>query len=567
MSEGNSEPKSVCEECKKPADLKCSGCRLVAYCSKEHQKQHWKQHKSLCRPIEVKRFQDKGRCLIASRDIKPGDLILTELPLVVGPRPHMVEEGPVPCPGCCRLILAKSAPRCEGCDWPVCHPACDGLRDPARHSHECLILGLRSHKALDGLHEYYRQDTLLALRCLMLQRKGIKKWLQLLEMESHMDKRGKGTEIYKDVDQRVVKYLYDNFIIPLKALEEQTKNTILPDLSMETLHTISGIIDVNALEINQNDAEISALYPTAYLMEHSCIPNTSHVFEFENGNYKIIVRAATPIKKGDHITTMYTHALWGTQARREHLRETKYFECKCSRCSDPTEMGTYLSALKCLGTELVPCGGIQLPVNPLDDKTEWACDKCQVKLSNNDVSYLINQIGEEVDQVQLSNPTVRELDNLLNKMLTFLNPNHYHCYAVKHSLIQLYGYQQGYLPNQISDELLKSKSRMCRELLDITRKIDPGNSRLSLYSGVLLHELYLSNICFVKRKWHVGIMSDNVKLLKEAKEALKDAKDVLKCELTSAAGEKLNQLVKTSEKELVKWMERSRIDLSKEETV
>jgi hypothetical protein len=50
---------------------------------------------------------------------------------------------------------------------------------------------------------------------------------------------------------------------------------------------------------------------------------------------------------------MYTHALWGTQARREHLTATKYFTCRCERCSDPTELGTYISGIRCLGTQIV----------------------------------------------------------------------------------------------------------------------------------------------------------------------------------------------------------------------
>lgn len=75
--------------------------------------------------------------------------------------------------------------------------------------------------------------------------------------------------------------------------------------------------------------------------------------------YTITIRACLPISKGEHITTMYTHALWGTQARREHLRETKYFSCKCTRCADPTELGTYLSGLRCIGTQdEEACGGI-----------------------------------------------------------------------------------------------------------------------------------------------------------------------------------------------------------------
>lgn len=52
--------------------------------------------------------------------------------------------------------------------------------------------------------------------------------------------------------------------------------------------------------------------------------------------------------RGTDITTMYTHMLWTTQARREHLRNTKYFSCQCQRCADPMELGTHISALRCL---------------------------------------------------------------------------------------------------------------------------------------------------------------------------------------------------------------------------
>ncbi|GMH78502.1 hypothetical protein TrST_g6495, partial [Triparma strigata] len=36
--------------CSKPAPLKCSRCKEVRYCSKKHQKTHWKLHKKLCVP-------------------------------------------------------------------------------------------------------------------------------------------------------------------------------------------------------------------------------------------------------------------------------------------------------------------------------------------------------------------------------------------------------------------------------------------------------------------------------------------------------------------------------------
>lgn len=60
-----------------------------------------------------------------------------------------------------------------------------------------MILGIRDVKKINELHDFYRQDTLLALRCLLLQNRHPKKFSQLMDMEAHMEKRGEGTELYK----------------------------------------------------------------------------------------------------------------------------------------------------------------------------------------------------------------------------------------------------------------------------------------------------------------------------------------------------------------------------------
>ena len=44
--------------------------------------------------------------------------------------------------------------------------------------------------------------------------------------------------------------------------------------------------------------------------------------------YKIGFRAAVPIKKGEHISIMYSDPMWGTANRQTHLYETKYFHCR-----------------------------------------------------------------------------------------------------------------------------------------------------------------------------------------------------------------------------------------------
>jgi len=57
MAEPESQPRTMkCGYCGVESNkLKaCSACKKVAYCSKEHQREHWKDHKKACKPSEKK---------------------------------------------------------------------------------------------------------------------------------------------------------------------------------------------------------------------------------------------------------------------------------------------------------------------------------------------------------------------------------------------------------------------------------------------------------------------------------------------------------------------------------
>lgn len=68
-------------------------------------------------------------------------------------------------------------------------------------------------------------------------------------------------------------------------------------------------------------------------------------------------------------------------------------------------------------------------------------------------------------------------------------------------------------------------------------------------------------MCYIKRKWDVGIKSDIMKLIKEAKQALVDARECLKYELESPAGEKLLDLIAGSSVEFQKWIDRYKVKI------
>lgn len=46
------------------------------------------------------------------------------------------------------------------------------------------------------------------------------------------------------------------------------------------------------------------------------------------------------------------------------------------------------------------CGGTQLPISPLDEDSEWRCDKCPMGLTAVQASELISSLGEEIDFIQ-----------------------------------------------------------------------------------------------------------------------------------------------------------------------
>lgn len=89
-----------CFVCNKACKSRCSSCLQVFYCSAEHQKQDWKTHKVQCSPMRVCHNDKIGRHYVATRNIKPGEIVLKESPLIIGPSQV---TAPV-CVGCLQVL-------------------------------------------------------------------------------------------------------------------------------------------------------------------------------------------------------------------------------------------------------------------------------------------------------------------------------------------------------------------------------------------------------------------------------------------------------------------------------
>lgn len=129
--------RGVCPVCGKNATLKCGNCRREFYCDKSHQSQDWPRHRSTCIAWKIDRDPDLGRHLLATRDLAPGDAILSEVPLVWGPSIHAIQRL---CVGCGKRCDDDITTRCGECCWPACRSDCEGLSDKKRHESECALL-------------------------------------------------------------------------------------------------------------------------------------------------------------------------------------------------------------------------------------------------------------------------------------------------------------------------------------------------------------------------------------------------------------------------------------------
>lgn len=470
----------------------------------------------------MKHNQALGRHLVASCDIPAHAEIFNEHPLVVGPKFFGFDDNdnvPLKCVGCLKRITGQPF-SCPRCNWPACSPDCAGLELAKLHGVECsvLALGTRVHMT-EALNDpnFFRLDSILPLKCLLMQIKHPQKYAELLAMESHWEQI-KGTELHKEFDSRIVSYLNSNFLDCLKKYDQQSEKKMFADMeTKESLLKLCGIIETNAMCIRlENQDELNGIYRIGCLLEHSCVPNCYFSFDANNG-FKLRVRAGRDIAKGENISIMYTNCLWGTQQRQEHLQLTKCFTCTCARCKDPTEFNTYFSALKCLGAGKNKCNGYQLPADPTDRNGEWKCsgDNCDVTLTNHQVFEFMQNVENDVEQLLASDKTtIPELTSVLTKLESFLHPNHYQNFALKHNLMQLYGFQPGYEYHQLPMEMLDEKIRVCKELLSIIKALDPHYIRLSVYAGTLALEMYNTlrelNRRGIDRHDFVGLVRDHM---------------------------------------------------------
>ncbi|XP_046455422.1 uncharacterized protein LOC124202943, partial [Daphnia pulex] len=204
----------------------------------------------------------------------------------------------------------------------------------------------------------------------------------------------------------------------------------------------------------------------------------------------------------------------GLRERQSLLRQSKLFECDCSRCSDPTECSTYLSAQRC---QKCPTGFV-LPIRPLDEKEmEWKCNLCSHKLTAVVVNRVVDKLKEEFETIGPNE--VEKFERFLKRHASLVHPNHFLFTSARQSLSQLYGRNEKYLLNTLTIEQLERKVAICRQLLDVADVVEPGLTRIR---GVTLYEMHAPMLLMARRTFEASQISSA-----EFKEKIESVRSIL----------------------------------------
>lgn len=398
----------VCAVCDVSAAQRCANCRTVRYCSKAHQRAHWKNgHKVACHPYAITTTSVLGRHWVATRDIAAGELLLEEQPLAVGPK----SGSP---PVCLTCYAPANGHKCAACGWPVCGSQCETAS--VHRLAECPLIA--------GHYDPYRSAVycfVLPLRCLLLDDLNGGRRTKFWSLQSHIDIR-LDTPLYRAYAVNVAAFVLDR--LGLRSTGKHDDRSALE---------AAAILDTNAFEVRRpGGRQFRAVYAQASMIAHSCTPNTKHVFvgDDTDGQPAIRILASMPIVCGQPVTATYTQTLWCTRDRRRHLSAAKCFECTCPRCDDPTELGTHLGSLAC--TE---CDTGRATATAADF---WRCTSCGREANGADA------VAEAERRIRLLSKTDFAgfelfLEQVYAGTKRPFHANHYTVVGVKYALAQLYG--------------------------------------------------------------------------------------------------------------------------------
>ena len=314
-------------------------------------------------------------------------------------------------------------------------------------------------------------EPVLAIRLLLLRETNPQKYsIAQSFMDHDEDRKTANLEYWEHSVTTVINPIVQSFL----------ENNM--DISFEEASKAVGICEINNYEIYNIDRRTGyrAVLPVTSLMSHSCRPNCRPII---NRNYPYDSRcvANVDIPKGSDFTINYVHLTDPSPKRQKSLKHNWYFECSCSRCSDPNDAGSNLESIKCneCFKDEIDDGNGYL-TRSKDQTSEFVCNGCGKIIGDDDIESLVKQLQEEKEAIDLMD--IQSLVHFIRKAENILHTNHHILTTTRRWIIPLLC-RPLRLPTETDirtsfpPELYKEKIDMCQKQLGVLDICEPGMTK------------------------------------------------------------------------------------------
>ena len=424
-------------------------------------------HASLTAACKVAFSAEKGRYVVANRDIRPGEVILVEKPYASVL--HAEQENSM----CHHCLMSCIAPvPCQHCPMArYCSRTCRDASWDSYHKYECDILHIIYKTGLGAKYHLALRIVIVAGLDFLLGLREEKSKSTTQETNAGEMKGCNAGGQYVAGDYSTVDHLLSHdgdhateslacmsarAVFLAKLLEKSEFFTpVSPEERSEVVTYISELILGHVKRIECSILEMfnmksynammasfqyklfgHGLHTTYNLFNNSCSPNTSQHF---HGN-QCFVLALSTIKKGEEVSVTYgwRHDTHPRVARQFVLLKCYHFLCSCEACSN------FWPEQKChhdrIPTPTFKCAKCSSPLPKTTGDTE-PCLKCstvenlQTKRKIFETSQIV--LGECICKVQQGTVYTREAlpmllksKETLDKLLALPHPSHFICQAI-----------------------------------------------------------------------------------------------------------------------------------------
>ena len=238
-----------------------------------------------------------------------------------------------------------------------------------------------------------------------------------------------------DVCETVSDLLKSKGFLPMKS------RTFVENTTSDMLFGLCCRINVNSYGYRDDsnaDIAIAVLANMGAVVNHSCCP--SAVFNAHGPTMQI--RALRNLEQGEEISISYIDLFQSRSARVSELQATKFFTCKCKRCTSSlrSSVDRKLNSFLCSDPD---CTGIYIPVsgietsnsglkpledekkqNELDNHTLFECDECGGNVDGGIIQknqtrlHLLLQDAERCYSERQLLPAIKAFETLLTTFTT-----------------------------------------------------------------------------------------------------------------------------------------------------